>query len=201
VFAALFLASAAGAQDLDNGAAQFEACTSCHGVSAAGNLDFSAPAIAALPSWYVEAQLGKFRSGARGAHPGDYDGLRMRPMSRYLRTEADIKDVAAYVASLAPVSPEASFEADAEKGKTLYTQCIPCHGVDGAGSEVLGGPPLRHQSDWYLVSAIEKFRDGLRGADPDDSTGALMRAMAMAKELASDEAINDVVAYIRTLGD
>lgn len=60
----------------------FAACATCHGVQGEGNVSIQAPSIAALPAWYVEVQLLKFRTGARGAHPDDLEGLRMRPMSQ-----------------------------------------------------------------------------------------------------------------------
>ena len=87
--------------------------------------------------------------------------------------EEDLKAVSAYVASLDPVSPPHTFEADATKGKTLYTPCIACHGPEGQGNQALNGPPLTNMSDWYIESSIHKFKDGLRGADATkDPTGA-----------------------------
>ena len=58
----------------------FAACASCHGDNGTGQANIAAPNIAGLPAWYVEAQLVKYRSGIRGAHPDDLEGLRMRPM-------------------------------------------------------------------------------------------------------------------------
>ena len=200
--AALVIApvSLAEGEDLARGEALFKTCVPCHGSDGGGNDYGKAPTIAGLAQWYVEAQLLKFRSGARGAHPDDYQGLRMRPMSRALRDEQSVTDVSAYIASLPPVVPEHTFEADAVKGKTLYTPCIACHGMEGQGNQALKGPPLTAISDWYLVESIGKFKSGLRGADPKkDPSGALMRPMAMT--LADEQAIMDVVAYIRTLGN
>jgi cytochrome c oxidase subunit 2 len=62
----------------------------------------------------------------------------------------------------------------------------------------MNGPRLAGQDDWYLVSSLQAFRSGIRGADPKDTLGAQMRPMAMT--LANDKAVNDVVAYINTLG-
>ena len=42
------------------------------------------------------------------------------------------------------------------------------------------------------------FRDGLRGAHPEDTSGALMAGMAKTT-LTTDQAIADVVAYILEL--
>lgn len=195
------LAPAASAQeaDLARGKELFQTCTPCHGKVGEGRDYANAPAIAGLAEWYVEAQLSKFYSGARGAHPDDINGLRMRPMSRALFGDEERTTVSAYVASLDPVTPPHTIDGDPVKGKALYTPCIACHGPQGQGNQALNGPPLVHQSDWYLEDSIHKFKQGLRGGDPKkDPTGALMRPMAMT--LASDEAVRDVVAYIRTLG-
>jgi cytochrome c oxidase subunit 2 len=201
-FVAFALAPAvfAEGEDLARGEALYKTCTPCHGSAGEGTTLANAPSIAGLAQWYVESQLTKFQTGVRGAHPDDLDGLRMRPMSRALFGEQATKDVAAYVASMKPVASAHTVEGDADKGKTLYTPCIACHGPQGQGNPALNGSPLTNISDWYLVTAIEKFKNGQRGGDAaKDPTAALMRPMAMT--LASDEAVRDVVAYIRTLGN
>jgi cytochrome c oxidase subunit 2 len=146
----------------------------------------------------VEAQLRKFRSGWRGAHPADVEGMRMRPMSRTLRSDDDVKAVAAYVSSLAPAKPEPVLgSGDPDAGAKLYTTCATCHGVDAAGNQQLNAPPLVHQDDWYLVRQIGKFKAGVRGSNPQDVPALQMRGMSMV--LADDQAVRDVVAYIMTL--
>lgn len=192
------LATPAGAQDLKRGKELFELCAQCHGPEGAGNEHFAAPSIAGLQSWYVKAQLDKFRDGARGKHPDDKNGLRMRPMSRFLRTEADVTDVAAYVESLPipPVKPTLT-SGDAKRGQSLYAPCSACHGPDASGNAALFAPALKHANDWYLVEQLNKFKAGIRGTSPKDRTGSLMRPMAMT--LPNEQAVEDVVAYILTL--
>ena len=65
-----------------------------------------APAIGGLDQWYVEATLSKFRSGLRGAHPEDIGGMRMGPMSRSLRSEEDVQDVADRAHEVGPVADQ-----------------------------------------------------------------------------------------------
>jgi cytochrome c553 len=177
----------------------FSNCTQCHGADGQGNPLALAPAIAGLDSWYVESQLNLFRSGARGDNPQDIPGLRMRPMSRSLHSEEDVKLVAAFVASLPPAKDATAVEGgDAQRGSSTYqTLCAQCHGADGKGNQALNAPPLRSLNHWYLVSALERYKAGIRGTDPANPNGPLMRGMAMA--LADDQAIRDVVAYISTL--
>ena len=52
-------------------------------------------------------------------------------------------------------------------------------------------------SDWYLVTQLKNFKQGIRGAHPNDLYGPQMASMAAM--LGDDQAINDLVAYINTL--
>ena len=188
------------AQDLARGEVLFELCAQCHGAEAGGVQEFEAPAIAGLSQWYLEAQLTKFRNGLRGRHFDDVQGMRMRPMSRTLKSEDDLKAVAAYVAQLPAVQPSPTVEGgDAAKGATLFAPCTQCHGAAGEGVQALNGAPLAHQSDWYLVSSLRKFKAGIRGSDPRDAAGILMRPMASI--LVDEQAVKDVVAHIMTLSN
>ena len=193
----LFAASAA-AQDLDRGRQLFSLCEQCHGANGAGHAAYLAPEIAGLPAWYVESQLMKFRSGYRGQHFDDIAGMRMRPMSLALENDDDVKSVAAYVASLPPIVPvHVLTSGDAARGQALYAPCAACHGPDGLGNAAVLGPPLAHASDWYLLTQLANFRAGVRGAKPGDTSGALMRPMSMT--LPDEQAMHDVIAYIKTL--
>ena len=196
--AVVLFAIPAGAQDVERGRKLYTLCAQCHGDDGAGNALFLAPAIAGMPQWYVDAQLLKFRAGYRGQHFDDIAGMRMRPMSLALENDADVASVAAYVASLPKVVPTPALTAgDAAKGQILYAPCAACHGADGAGNEAVLGPPLAHTPDWYLLTQLVNFRAGVRGTKPGDTTGALMRPMSMT--LADEQAMLDVIAYIKTL--
>lgn len=194
----LFASAASAEADLERGEQLFGLCGQCHGSAGEGNQDYLAPAIAGLSEWYVVKQLESFREGLRGTHPDDIGGMRMRPMSRWLTGDEDVVNVSAYVASLPAQDPVRTVEGDVEKGKALYAPCTACHAVDGAGNEALNGAPVnRHTSDWYLYTQLSNFRAGVRGANPLDQWGVMMRPMAMT--LADDQAVKDVIAYIMTL--
>ena len=187
----------AGAQDLERGKELFQLCASCHGAEGEGNQLFLAPAIGGMPLWYLEGQLAKFRDGGRGTHFDDIEGMRMRPMALSLRDEHgdDLKDVAAFTASLPSVKPAPTLTGgDATKGQGYYAVCQACHGANGEGVEATNGPPMANQSDWYLQSSIERFKSGARGSAPNDPNGAVMRGMAMT--LPDEQAIKDVIAYM-----
>lgn len=182
--------------DLARGEVLFGLCGQCHGTDGEGSELLLAPAIAGLEPWYVEVEIGKFRSGARGAHPADVAGLRMRPMSRWLTNEADMAAVSAYVGSLPAVPIEATLSGDAAKGAATYALCSSCHGADGSGNPAMNSPSLIHTSDWYQLTQLENFKRGVRGG-PADPQGALMRGFATM--LADDQAMKDVIAHVMTL--
>ncbi len=187
-----------GAKQTLPGHELYAACKSCHGGQGYGQQNIAAPAIAGLPVWYVEAQLVKYRSGIRGAHPDDYEGLRMRPMSQQMMDTGEVKSVAAYVAAMPPMKQPPTLQgADATAGVGAYAVCSACHGPEGKGNQALNAPPLAGQHDWYLVSQLKKFKSGLRGVHPKDITGAQMRPMSMT--LADEQAMKNVVAHISTL--
>ncbi len=182
--------------DLERGEVLYGLCGQCHGTEGEGSELLLAPAIAGLEPWYVEAQLEKFRSGARGAHSADVAGLRMRPMSRWLSSESDIAAVSAYISSLPATPIETTLGGDAAKGAATYALCSTCHGADGSGNQAMNSPSLIRTSDWYQLTQLENFKKGVRGG-PADPQGALMRGFATM--LADDQAMKDVIAHVMTL--
>ncbi len=186
-----------GAEPTLSGEELYRACGACHGEQGQGDLTIRAPAIAGLPKWYVLKQLEAFRTGMRGAHPDDIEGLKMRPMSRQMKTLAEVDAVATYVSSLKGQKPAPTVKGNPAKGQASYATCMACHGPAGAGNELLKAPRINAQADWYLLAQLKKFRAGIRGTMPGDTAGATMRPMSMT--LPNEEAMNDVVAYIATL--
>jgi cytochrome c oxidase subunit II len=175
----------------------FETCVPCHNANGSGNPEIGAPNIAGMKEWYVERELEKFRAGARGMQFNDVEGMRMRPMALTLTNEDDVKAVAHYVETLPPVPHLSSLPGDPKAGATLYATCGACHGDNGAGNKDLGAPRIAGVDDWYLATELRKFRSGVRGTNPKDREGRLMRPMA--RTLADDDAIRNVVAYVETL--
>jgi cytochrome c oxidase subunit 2 len=194
------LSQPALAQDVERGRELFQLCATCHGAQAEGNELFLAPSIGGMPLWYLEAQLEKFRAGGRGTHFDDIPGMRMRPMALSLRSEHgdDLKDVAAYVASLPAHKPAPTLSGgDATRGAAHYAVCQACHGAAGEGVQATNGPPLAYQDDWYLLSSLQRFKSGVRGSSPNDANGAVMRGMAAI--LVDEQAMKDVIAHITSL--
>ncbi len=64
--------------------------------------------------------------------------------------------------------------------------CQSCHQADGSGNAALQAPALAGQQQDYLLRQLQHFQSGLRGAHPQDTTGAQMRA-ALPTNLSTDE--------------
>lgn len=172
-------------------------CAVCHGERGEGKRTIGAPQIAGMEEWYVHDQLLKFQQGVRGTHPDDIAGMRMRPMARHLKNEAQIKAVAAYIAALPAVKTTATMKGSWVKGEVHYKLCIACHGADGKGNQQLKAPSLVDRSDWYLLTQMHNYKTGVRGNDPKrDPIGMTMRPITMTLD---EQAMIDVIAYISGL--
>ena len=88
-------------------------------------------------------------------------------------------------------------DGEAEAGKASYATCATCHGTDGKGNQQLNAPGLVDLPDWYMLTQLHKFKSGVRGANPNDVTGAQMAPMATT--LKDEQAMKDVIAHIKTL--
>ena len=120
-----------------------------------------------------------------------------------MRGAVIVEDEADFRAWLAEQPTYAELQArvpgDPAVGRAQYAVCAACHGQNAEGQLALNAPKLAGQSDWYLKRQIKAYQDGHRGADPDDVYGQQMAPMAAT--LATEAAIDNVVAYIRTLPD
>ena len=82
------------------------------------------------------------------------------------------------------------FSADAQKGQTLYQNCISCHGTNGEGNLVEKAPRVAGQHDWYIISSIKAFQLGKERKHP--------QMLPYIKNL-SDRDIEDLAAYLSGL--
>jgi len=185
------------AGDVQAGQALFATCATCHGAQAEGNRQMNAPKLSGQGKWYLVRQLQDFRSGLRGAHEGDLYGQQMAAMAKTLADDAAIRNVVAYITSLEEVRPESTVMGNPDHGQALYATCSACHGTQGQGVWSTNAPRLANMSDWYLQRQIHNFRDGIRGKHPQDFAGAQMASMA--RSLADEQAISDVLDYVHAL--
>jgi cytochrome c oxidase subunit 2 len=178
----------------------FTQCIACHGKKGEGNPALNAPAIAGQDAAYLERQLRNFRSDRRGKHKSDSIGAQMQAAAiSMLSDDAAVTKVAAYAATLPKTSSAAPASGDLRKGNNLYQgKCGACHGGAAEGNTALKSPRLAGLDAAYLKRQFANFRDGVRGTDAQDVPGRQM--VMMAKTLANDRELDDVVAFIQQQG-
>ncbi len=179
------------------GAPLYAVCSACHGLQAEGNAALHAPKLSGQADWYLKRQLTYFKQGARGTHDKDVFGKMMAPMAATLADDAAIDNVVAHIKTLPDNSAAAMVTGNAKNGQKTYVTCAACHGPDGRGVQSTNAPALKGMSDWYLVTQLHNFKQGIRGAHPKDMYGPQMASMAAM--LTSDQVTDDLVAYINTL--
>jgi cytochrome c oxidase subunit 2 len=106
----------------------------------------------------------------------------------------------AVVAAVLGLCASAAFAAgDVGRGKALYAVCATCHGPEAQGMQEMNAPRLAGREQWYLKRQLKNFKAGIRGSNPQDIYGLQMAPMAQV--LADDQAVDDVTAYISSLGE
>ena len=170
------------------GRALYGTCAACHGQNGEGNQLLNAPKLAGQSDWYLRRQLENYQKGLRGTHEDDTYGRQMAPMAMTVASEDATRNVIAYIGTLPDKAALQTIDGDV---------CAYCHGADGMGIQAVNAPRAAGMSDWYMERQLRNFRDGLRGSHRSDFYG--MQMAFMGRNLQSDEAIRDLVAYINTL--
>lgn len=106
-------------------------CSQCHGSDARGSKGF--PNLAD-GDWLHGGTPEKITETLTQGRTG-----QMPPMAAAVGTADDVKNLAHYVLSLSN-SPHDSLRANL--GKSKFTACAACHGMDGKGNQALGAPNL-----------------------------------------------------------
>ena len=137
------------------------ACVGCHGAN--GNSGSGAwPKIAAQNATYLQTQLAHFKSGERA-------NAVMMGMSMLL-TEADMKNISAYLEKQSLKPGTASNKDTIALGKSIYRggiasknvpACASCHGPSGSGIPVQY-PRIGGQWAEYTQTQLVSFRAGER---------------------------------------
>lgn len=73
--------------------------------------------------------------------------------------------------------------------------CVTCHGGNGKGNPIVGGPRLAEIEPWYLRNQLVGFRAKYRGTQKDYIPGYEMQASVARL---SDREIDDLVSVIST---
>jgi len=185
------------AGDAETGKPLFAVCAACHGAQAEGNPAMNAPKLSGQGDWYLKRQLIYFKQGARGAHEKDVYGKQMAPMAATLADDTAMNNIVAYIKTLPDNPAPTTLKDNAVNGRNLYGTCGTCHGSDGRGMQATNAPRLAGMSDWYMVTQLKNFKQGIRGAHPKDMYGSQMASMA--EILADDQATSELVSYINTI--
>ncbi len=141
--------------DIAAGEARAEPCKACHGAQGISVIP-TIPSLAGQKDGFLQWQLVFFRSGRR-------ENPIMGPMSADLSDE-DIRNLAAYFASLQPSEP-APAQADPalrRAGETIAEQhhCGACHTDNFGGNRA--APAIARQQRDYLVKALTDYRSNTR---------------------------------------
>ena len=121
----------------------------------------------------------------------------MAPMAATLTDQTAIDNVVAYIGTLPDKPAPATVKGNPRNGEQRFATCAACHGADGRGIQATNAPRLKGMDDWYLVTQLKNFRDGVRGDHPKDLYGSQMALFAAM--FRDDDSIRDLVAYIGTL--
>ena len=191
----LFAYPAGALADAELGSRSYQVCAGCHGFHGEGNALVYAPKLSGQEDWYLRRQMNNFANGVRGNEIDDANGKSMAMMIKALDAQ-DIADVAAFIGTLPnnPINPVV--QGDVAIGKQLYETCGACHGANAEGNVTLNAPALAGMSDWYQLSQLKKFKNGLRGSHPGDLYGQQMAPMVSTLD---EDAMHNVIAYINSL--
>ncbi len=135
-------------------------CKACHGLNGGGTAP-GIPHLAAQRESYLLASLKAYKDAKR-SHAA------LRDMATHM-TEADMRNLAAYYASLPPVASvppkNGAIVFPYERGSKLAVACAKCHSEDG-NSKLPGIPNLAGQQPLYFVAAIQEYLHAERKAAP-----------------------------------
>jgi cytochrome c553 len=186
---ALVLTALAAAQacaaDLAAGKEKAELCTGCHGENGISQTE-NIPSLAGQPDLFVQWQLVFFRSGTR-------KNEQMQPIVEQL-DNADIRNLGAYFASLAPPKPPPDKDPDlSRKGAQAAAgrRCASCHTDAYAGTNAVAR--VAGQREEYLLKALHDYKSGTR-------SGGGMAAMAEVAFPLSEEEITALAHYLAYFG-
>jgi cytochrome c553 len=153
------------------GKAAAAACAACHGEAAAGT--DAAPGLAGQDAQYFVAAMAAYKNGSRA------DPMMKGPAAS--TSDAAVKDLSAYYASLQPQTPAVS---KVLSSADWLQRCDRCHGINGNSTDPRM-PALAAQRVEYLETVLDAYRTGARKS----------QAMAAMSTALSAADVKDVAAY------
>jgi len=202
----LCLSGPGHAQNLEKGKEINSTCAGCHSEFGQGGSRGEYPRLAGQQVKYLESQLKAFRARTRVNIP-----MYPYTQERELPNE-DIKDVAAYLASIElptkwPVFKDSDdaltrltltervmiiprVTGNLANGEAIYQkQCVTCHGKTGMGRGMF--PMLVGQYTSYLKRQMDKYVKGERPHD-EEGVGGLLNTL-------KEEDMQDILAYLTSI--
>jgi ubiquinol-cytochrome c reductase cytochrome c subunit len=183
------VAAPAADQDVTAGKQLFLAnCSTCHGVNGEGRSSV-APSLVGVGGAAVDFQVGT------GRMPMVQTSIPQAPINKVTYTDAEIKQLAAYVASLGPgpaIPAESAVDptkGNAARGGELFrTNCAMCHMASGSGGALTKG----------------KYAPSVRNTTPEHIYEAMVtgpQSMPVFNDSSMDpQSKADIIAYMRDLG-
>jgi ubiquinol-cytochrome c reductase cytochrome c subunit len=160
-------------------------CASCHGTGGQGTTD--GPSLVGVGSAAVDFQVGT------GRMPAQQPGAQV-PKKRNIYSQAEIDQLAAYIASLGagPITPtEKQYSPEgaaiAKGGDLFRTNCAQCHNFTGEGGALTHGkyaPSLEGVSEKHIYEAMQTGPQNMPSF-PDTTL--------------PEKEKKDIIAYIKTV--
>jgi cytochrome c553 len=179
-------AAPAGAAEHDAVREKAKACVACHGEAGISKTE-NTPSLAGQPDQYVQWQLVYFRAGTR----------KHQDMAKIAAdlSDADIRNLGAYFAALAPPKVQAASNTDpvlTERGAKVarLKNCASCHRDDYAGQQAIAR--LAGQREDYLLKSLRDYKSGAR-------TGGGVAAMPSAVYGLTDDDLKALAHYLARL--
>lgn len=209
VLLVLVLPTVAAAQSVQDGKDVYGPCAACHGANGEGGKGGEYPRLAGQPPSFTLFSLKQFQERKR-------KNLPMFPYTEPRElSERDMKDVAAYLASITLPTKLPEFkdsdssldrllmlervlvvprvEGDVRMGKGTYRKvCAKCHGTSAQGRDEKRAPRLVGQYPDYLRRQIDAYKKGERRLDADDP-------MKAALDLLTEQDVTDVLAWLTSI--
>lgn len=182
--------------DPEAGKAQAITCAACHGQDGASPIDPTYAVLAGQNESYLFRQLQLIKSNERS--------IPLMAGQLASKSEEDMRDIAAYYASL----PDKVGQADADDealalAERIYrggilekgvAACTACHAPNGNGNAPAGFPDIGGQPPGYVKAQLTAYREGERATD--EAFGGMMRGVA---SRLTDTEIDALAAYLQGL--
>ena len=177
------------------------ACMTCHQENGAGMVAPGFPQLAGMNPFYFSKQIADFTNGQR-INP------IMQPIAKGL-SEKEVKDLAAYFASLSVVKNTANQTvtnaATLEEGQFIANNglwhkgipaCFACHGPQGEGVGE-NFPSITTQGKLYLTAQLQAWKKGTRKNDSNQLMSTIAKKLTVKEMNAVTEYLSQYSSEVK----